>query len=120
VALTLRVAGVRGKRLAALVAEALERVELSELASAPAETLSGGEQQRAAVARALVGRPPLILADEPTGNLDPDNAREVMRLMYRAHAGGATVLVATHDPALMALVPGTRVVRLSDGRLEEL
>ncbi|MCA1987756.1 MAG: cell division ATP-binding protein FtsE [Desulfarculus sp.] len=119
VALALRVAGINGRQLPGRVEEVLRRVGLWEQARTLAGDLSGGEQQRAAVARALVGRPPLLLADEPTGNLDPDSAREVMRLILEAHGRGATVLVATHDPALLGLVQGARVVRLRAGRLEE-
>lgn len=119
VALALRVSGVRGRELGRRVLAALEEVGLAEEAWVRADTLSGGEQQRAAIARALVHRPPLVLADEPTGNLDPDNAREVMRLLVAAHRRGATVIVATHDPGLLSLVRGARVVRLVGGRLEE-
>lgn len=119
VALALRVAGINGRQLPSRVEEMLRRVGLWEQAQTLAGDLSGGEQQRVAVARALVGRPPLLLADEPTGNLDPESAREVMRLILEAHGRGATVLVATHDPALLGLVQGARVVRLRAGRLEE-
>jgi cell division transport system ATP-binding protein len=118
VAVALRVAGVGGRELSARVEEALATVGLAGLARARARTLSGGEQQRAAIARALVTRPPLILADEPSGNLDPDNALEVMRLLVAAHARGSTVIVATHDPGLLGLVPRARVARLAAGRLE--
>jgi cell division transport system ATP-binding protein len=100
------------------VDEALANVGLAGVARARARTLSGGEQQRAAIARALVTRPPLVVADEPSGNLDPDNALEVMRLLVAAHARGATVIVATHDPGLLGLVPRARVARLAAGRLE--
>ncbi len=119
VALALRVAGINGRQLPSRVEEMLRRVGLWEQARTLAGDLSGGEQQRVAVARALVGRPPLLLADEPTGNLDPESAREVMRLILEAHGRGATVLVATHDPALLGLVQGARVVRLKAGRLED-
>ncbi|MFH1057260.1 MAG: cell division ATP-binding protein FtsE [Pseudomonadota bacterium] len=119
VALALRVAGMNGARLAQRVDEVLERVGLMAQAGVQAGELSGGEQQRVAVARALVGRPPLLLADEPTGNLDPVSAAEVMRLLIEAHARGGTVLVASHDPALLGMVGGARVVRLKAGRLEE-
>ena len=120
VAVALRVAGWQGQRLIRRVGEVLQQVGLASRAGVRAEALSGGEQQRAAVARALVGRPPLLLADEPTGNLDPDNALSVMRLLVAAHGEGATVLVATHDPTLLDLVPGGRKVRLEQGRLEEI
>jgi cell division transport system ATP-binding protein len=119
VALALRVAGGRGPELAARVGEVIVQVGLDGAAAARADTLSGGEQQRVAIARALVGRPPLLLADEPTGNLDPATALEVMRLLVRANAQGTTVLVATHDPKLLELVRGARVVRLQAGKIKE-
>ena len=81
----------------------------------PAE-LSGGEQQRVAVARALVNEPHLVLADEPTGNLDPDLSLEIMNLFRGINASGTTVLVATHDRELIKWV-GRRVVQLEHGRL---
>lgn len=97
----------------------LTQVGLWDKAKMKAETLSGGEQQRVAVARALVANPPLILADEPTGNLDPANAREVMRLLVKAHLQGSTVLVATHDPTLLKIIKGARVIHLEKGRLRK-
>ncbi|MGD8564290.1 MAG: cell division ATP-binding protein FtsE [Desulfarculaceae bacterium] len=117
VALSLRVDGHKGRNLVDKVYGTLVQVGLEDKAAEPAESLSGGEQQRVAIARALVARPPLILADEPTGNLDPDNAREVMRLLANAHAQGSTVMVATHDPSLLQLIPAPRVVCLEQGRL---
>jgi len=119
VALSLRVAGVKGPRLVERVEQVLKQVGLERASGERIDNLSGGEQQRVAIARAMAADPPLILADEPTGNLDPQNAREVMRLLRSAHARGATVILATHDPALLGLVPGARVVRLAGGRLEE-
>ncbi|MFH1033733.1 MAG: cell division ATP-binding protein FtsE [Pseudomonadota bacterium] len=119
VALTLRVAGLKGNGLAERVRQVLSQVDLWDKAQAPAGTISGGEQQRVAVARALVASPPLLLADEPTGNLDPLAATEVMRLLVAAQAAGSTVMVATHDPKLLTLVGGARVVRLEAGRLTE-
>jgi cell division transport system ATP-binding protein len=79
-------------------------------------SLSGGEQQRVAVARALVGDPALLLADEPTGNLDPERTLEVMDLLYAANARGTTVVVATHDRSLLERYK-KRVVVLERGRL---
>jgi cell division transport system ATP-binding protein len=81
--------------------------------------LSGGEQQRVAIARALVNDPVLLLADEPTGNLDPDLSLEIMNLLREVNAGGTTVLVATHDRELIRLV-GRRTVTLDQGRIVEV
>ena len=81
--------------------------------------LSGGEQQRIAIARGLVNDPPLLLADEPTGNLDPDLSLEVMNLLREVNAGGTTVLVATHDRELIRLV-GRRTITLEQGRIAEV
>jgi cell division transport system ATP-binding protein len=81
--------------------------------------LSGGEQQRIAIARALVNDPVLLLADEPTGNLDPDLSLEVMNLLREVNAGGTTVLVATHDRELIRLV-GRRTITLEQGRISEV
>jgi cell division transport system ATP-binding protein len=80
--------------------------------------LSGGEQQRVAIARALVNEPLLVFADEPTGNLDPDLAAEIMDLFREINARGTTVLVATHDRELIRRV-GRRVVTLRHGRVSE-
>lgn len=119
VALALRVAGVKSRDLVERVERVLRQVGLDHLAEAQADSLSGGEQQRAAIARALAHQPALVLADEPSGNLDPQNALEVMKLLVAAHARGATVILATHDPALLDMVRGARVAKLEAGRLEE-
>ena len=81
--------------------------------------LSGGEQQRVAIARALASEPTLLLADEPTGNLDPDLSLEIMNLLREVNAGGTTVLVATHDRELIRLV-GRRTMTLDSGRIVEV
>jgi cell division transport system ATP-binding protein len=119
VALPLHVGGMRGKSLLQAANAVLRRVGLLDKAYCRAGEMSGGEQQRIAVARALAANPPLLLADEPTGNLDPDNAREVMRLLLEAHQAGTTVVVATHDPLLLSLVRGARLLSLKQGRITE-
>src|SRR5215468_7143270 len=97
------------------VIEALERVGMAHrLKHYPAQ-LSGGQQQRVAVARALVGRPSILLADEPTGNLDSKNGEAVMELLARLHAGGSTVCMVTHDPRYAGFAE--RRVSLFDGRI---
>jgi cell division transport system ATP-binding protein len=119
VAWPLHLAGWKNKQMLRAAGEMLEQLDLLDKADYRCEDLSGGEQQRVAVARALAGAPPLVLADEPTGNLDPDNAREVMRLFLEAHQQGTTVLVATHDPLLLGLVHGGRLLRLHAAQLYE-
>ena len=98
-----------------LVREALELVDLSSRARHRPEQLSGGQQQRAAVARAVVNDPSLILADEPTGNLDTKNGEDVMGMLETLHEQGATVLMVTHSPSHSARAD--RVVNLLDGRV---
>ena len=115
VAVALEVLGLPPRLVRARVGEALERVGLSGRGDALAAVLSGGEQQRVAVARAIVGEPALILADEPTGNLDPQLATDVLGLFEEIHEGGTTVLFATHDRTLLEVRP-RRVVVLDDGK----
>jgi ABC-type lipoprotein export system ATPase subunit len=95
---------------------ALERVGLADKARARPTSLSGGERQRVAIARALLAGPPLLLADEPTGNLDPETSIDIMRLLYRINRTGTTVLVATHDQAMVDKMR-RRVLELSRGRI---
>jgi cell division transport system ATP-binding protein len=99
--------------------QVLKWVGLQHRMNALPEELSGGEQQRIAVARALVNDPQLILADEPTGNLDPDLSLEIMNLFREINARGTTVVVATHDRELIRRV-GRRVVTLDHGRMVEV
>ena len=116
VALPLRLAGRPEGQIRADVTEMLRWVGLARRAEARPAELSGGEQQRVAIARAVVGRPNLLLADEPTGNLDDVQAERLLRLLTEMNRHGATVVVATHNTALVARHPG-RVLRLEHGRL---
>ena len=99
------------------VLEALERVGMSHRARHLPSQLSGGQQQRVAVARALVGDPSILLADEPTGNLDSKNGEAVMELLRELHRGGATICMVTHDPRFAR--HADRTVHLFDGRVVE-
>ena len=117
VRLVLELNGVRGAAAESRAHAALEAVGLGARSRSHVDALSGGEQQRVAIARALVHRPPLLLADEPTGNLDAATANEVMPLLLslpRAH--GATLILVTHDTALAAAAD--RILELRDGRLQ--
>ena len=115
VAVALEVLGLPPRLIRARVGEALERVGLSGRGDSPASVLSGGEQQRVAIARAIVGEPALILADEPTGNLDPQLATDVLGLFEEIHENGTTVVFATHDRSLLE-VRARRIVVLDDGK----
>jgi cell division transport system ATP-binding protein len=99
--------------------QVLKWVGLQHRMNAYPKDLSGGEQQRIAIARALVNDPALLIADEPTGNLDPDLSLEIMNLLREINAGGTTVLVATHDRELIRLV-GRRTITLDQGRVVEV
>jgi len=99
--------------------QVLKWVGLQHRINAYPRDLSGGEQQRIAIARALVNDPALVLADEPTGNLDPDLSLEIMNLLREVNAGGTTVVVATHDRELIRLV-GRRTITLDQGRVVEV
>ena len=100
------------------VRAALDQVGLLDRIQARPLELSVGEQQRVGIARAIVGRPPLLVADEPTGNLDPQLSREIMALFGRLRDAGATVVVASHDMALVR-ESGLRQIQLVDGRLAD-
>jgi cell division transport system ATP-binding protein len=115
VAITLEVLGLPSRLVRARVGEALERVGLQGRGEDPAGVLSGGEQQRVAVARAIVGEPALILADEPTGNLDPQLAIDILGLFEEVHEAGTTVLFATHDRTLLEVRP-RRLIVLDEGK----
>jgi cell division transport system ATP-binding protein len=99
--------------------QVLKWVGLQHRMNAYPQDLSGGEQQRIAIARALVNDPLLVIADEPTGNLDPDLSLEIMNLLREINAGGTTVLVATHDRELIRLV-GRRTITLDQGKIVEV
>ncbi|HEX4476383.1 MAG TPA: ATP-binding cassette domain-containing protein [Polyangiaceae bacterium] len=115
VALPLEVLGVPARLIRTRVGEVLERVGLGGRGAERADTLSGGEQQRVAVARAIVGEPALVLADEPTGNLDPLLAIDILGLFEDINETGATVLFATHDRSLLDIRPH-RVIVLDEGK----
>jgi cell division transport system ATP-binding protein len=115
VAITLEVLGLPGRLIKSRVGEALERVGLHGRGQDAAGVLSGGERQRVAIARAIVGEPALILADEPSGNLDPQLATDILGLFEEIHETGATVLFATHDRTLLDVRP-RRVIVLDDGK----
>lgn len=115
VAITLEVLGLPARLVRSRVGEALERVGLNGRGGCLAGVLSGGEQQRVAVARAIVGEPALVLADEPTGNLDPQLAIDILGLFEEIHEAGTTVLFATHDRTLLEIRP-RRVIVLDDGK----
>jgi len=115
VELPLRYRGLRSTERRAAVHEVLERVGLLHRINHYPAQLSGGQQQRVAVARAVAGRPLILLADEPTGNLDSANGTQVMKLLAELHGGGATICVVTHDPRYLG--QAQRSVWLYDGRL---
>jgi putative ABC transport system ATP-binding protein len=116
VELPMRFAEVDRRERDARVQEALRRVRLSERLHHRPSEMSGGEQQRAALARALVNRPQLLLADEPTGNLDSRTGEEIMNLMKELNAGGMTVVMVTHERPLAERY-ASRMVFLGDGKV---
>lgn len=119
VSLPLRIAGRRGSDYSRDVEELLTWVGLGDRMRSPPPTLSGGEQQRVAIARAVVARPDLLIADEPTGNVDAEIGDRLIRLFAELNRLGTTVLIATHDRSLMEKVRA-REMRLVSGRLVEL
>lgn len=114
VAMALRIRGIGEKEIKPRVYGALKAVNLRHKSDAFPPQLSGGEQQRVVLARATVAEPPVILADEPTGNLDPDTAEGVMRIFRNVNAKGTTILIATHNRELYRN-SGRRVFRLDGG-----
>ncbi|MFW5427554.1 MAG: cell division ATP-binding protein FtsE [Methylophagaceae bacterium] len=116
VALPLVIAGESHREIGRRVRAALDKVGLLSKERNLPIALSGGEQQRVGIARAVVNRPPILLADEPTGNLDPELSREIMRLFEQFNQVGVTVFVATHDIDLIQTLPYRQVI-LKQGRL---
>ena len=119
IALPLRVAGVAERDLETPVREMLAWVGLAPRATAHPATLSGGEQQRVAIARAVIARPDILVADEPTGNVDPEMAARLLHLFDALNKLGTTLVVATHDLHLLSRVSGAQMMRLDRGRLAD-
>ena len=120
VALPLRLAGTDEKKVVKAVGDMLDWVGLAHRAHAVPPTMSGGEQQRVAIARAVIARPKMLIADEPTGNVDPDMALKLLRLFEALNNRvGTTVVVATHDVHLLKKVPDSLIMRLHKGQLSD-
>ncbi|MBI5633723.1 MAG: cell division ATP-binding protein FtsE [Nitrospirae bacterium] len=116
ISLALRIRGIGEREIKARVYEALKTVNLRHKADSYPRRLSGGEQQRIVIARAIVAEPTVLLADEPTGNLDPETAEDVLKTFKDIHAKGTTILIATHNRELY-MNSGKRVLRLEAGSL---
>lgn len=118
VSFAMEVCGYTEKQIAERVPEVLEKVGLSQARHHFPYMLSGGEKQRAAIARALIHEPKLIIADEPTGNLDPTTANEIVSLFQKLHVEGATIIFATHNLSLIEVFK-KRQIHIKDGRILE-
>ena len=116
IAYALEVIGTEPEEIEPLVMQALRYVELESKANDKPTDLSGGEQQRVSIARAIVNSPKLIIADEPTGNLDPQTALEIMRLFYRINQKGTTILMVTHNRGIVDKIRN-RVVEIEQGKV---
>jgi len=116
VAFVLEVTGVNRKLITKKVSEALTEVGLSQKRNEMPTYLSGGEQQRVVIARAIVSEPYVVLADEPTGNLDPDVAVDIMKLLEKINKRGITVLTVTHDYNLVKRIPA-RILQIKNGKI---
>ncbi len=116
VAYALKVQGESSGNIRRKVPEVLSLVGLSDKTTSLPDELSGGEQQRVSIARAVVNHPPLLICDEPTGNLDPDTSVGIMQLLYRINRAGTTILMVTHDREMVDKMR-KRVIALEDGRL---
>ena len=119
VALPLCISGMSEGQIRKPVADVLEWVGLQHRMDARPQTLSGGEQQRVAIARAVIARPEVLVADEPTGNVDPEMALKLLRLFEALNRLGTTVVVATHDVNLLRKVPDSLIMRLDKGALSD-
>jgi cell division transport system ATP-binding protein len=117
VALPLKISGAQDADIRTHVEELLSWVGLADRLQATPTTLSGGEQQRLAIARAVIGRPDILVADEPTGNVDPDMAYRLMHLFYELNRLGTTTVIATHDAQLIERMSNAKVMRLEKGEL---
>ncbi len=118
VAYALRAVGQTKREVRRLVPDILDQVNIGRRADAFPHELSGGEQQRVAIARALINNPPLLLADEPTGNLDPEHSWEVMEILKALNLKGTTIVVASHDMVVVDRM-AKRVIRLDQGQISE-
>ncbi|TCJ19443.1 cell division ATP-binding protein FtsE [Rubrobacter taiwanensis] len=116
VAYAMEVTGQRRRAIRTKVPQILELVGLANKMDKYPDQLSGGEQQRVSIARAFVSQPPILIADEPTGNLDPETSVGIMQLLHRINRIGTTVLVATHDKEMVDVMR-KRVIALEDGRI---
>ena len=117
VALPLRIAGQPEAEVESSVREMLAWVGLADRASARPPTLSGGEQQRVGIARAVITRPEVLVADEPTGNVDAEMAKRILHLLTALNRLGTTIIVATHDLSLITATPGAQMIRLDQGAM---
>lgn len=115
VAIALQVRGMARQQIERRVRAVLRSLNLDKRADARCDTLSGGEQQRVAIARAIVVNPRILLADEPSGNLDPKLSLRLMEIFKHFNAHGTTVILATHSPELLACNPGARILHLEQG-----
>jgi cell division transport system ATP-binding protein len=118
IAIGMRITGAAPYQIKHRVTSLLNEVGLYHKRNDMPQALSGGEQQRVAIARALVNHPYILLADEPTGNLDPDSAEDILRLLFKINSGGTAVLMATHDHTFVKHY-GQRIIHLRDGRVFE-
>ena len=119
IALPLRVSGYGEREIASAVGDMLDWVGLADRREGRPAALSGGEQQRVAIARAVIARPDILVADEPTGNVDPEMALKLLRLFEALNRQGTTVVVATHDVHLIRHVAEPLIMRLDKGRLSD-